>query len=35
MNRTDHITAKRFAFSPGKITLKKGQTVMLRLQAET
>ena len=25
------ITAKRFAFSPDKITLKKGQTVKLRL----
>lgn len=28
------ITAKRFAFSPAKITLKKGQTVKLRLHSE-
>jgi cytochrome c oxidase subunit II len=28
------ITAKRFAFSPDKITLKKGQTVTLRLHSE-
>jgi cytochrome c oxidase subunit II len=28
------ITAKRFAFSPNKITLKKGQTVKLRLHSE-
>ena len=28
------ITAKRFAFSPEKITLKKGQTVRLRLHSE-
>ena len=28
------ITAKRFAFSPEKITLKKGQTVKLRLHSE-
>jgi cytochrome c oxidase subunit 2 len=28
------ITAKRFAFSPDKITLKKGQTVKLRLRSE-
>ena len=28
------ITAKRFAFSPDKITLKKGQTVKLRLHSE-
>ena len=28
------ITAKRFAFSPDKITLKKGQTVKLRLHGE-
>lgn len=28
------ITAKRFAFSPDKITLKKGQTVRLRLHSE-
>lgn len=27
------ITAKRFAFSPDKITLKKGQTVKLRLHS--
>lgn len=29
------ITAKRFAFTPDKITLKKGQTVKLRLHSET
>ena len=29
------ITAKRFAFSPDKITLKMGQTVTLRLHAKT
>ncbi|HZQ96531.1 MAG TPA: cupredoxin domain-containing protein [Candidatus Sulfotelmatobacter sp.] len=28
------ITAKRFAFSPDRITLKKGQTVKLRLHSE-
>ncbi|MGA7751633.1 MAG: cupredoxin domain-containing protein [Candidatus Sulfotelmatobacter sp.] len=28
------ITAKRFAFSPDKITLKKGQTVKLRIHSE-
>jgi len=28
------ITAKRFAFSPDKITLRKGQTVKLRLHSE-
>ena len=28
------ITAKRFAFTPDKITLKKGQTVTLRLHSE-
>ena len=28
------ITAKRFAFSPDRITLKKGQTVRLRLHSE-
>ncbi len=28
------ITAKRFAFSPDKITIKKGQTVKLRLHSE-
>jgi len=28
------ITARRFAFTPGKITLKKGQTVKLRLHSE-
>lgn len=28
------ITAKRFAFSPDKITLKKGQTVKLHLHSE-
>jgi cytochrome c oxidase subunit 2 len=28
------ITAKRFAFSPDKITLKKGQTVKIRLHSE-
>lgn len=28
------ITAKRFAFSPDKITLKKGRTVKLRLHSE-
>ena len=28
------ITAKRFEFSPNKITLKKGQTVKLRLHSE-
>lgn len=28
------ITAKRFAFSPDKITLKKGQTVTLRIHSE-
>lgn len=28
------ITAKRFAFSPDKITLKKGQTVRLRLHSQ-
>ena len=31
---TVEITAKRFAFSPDKITLKKGQTVKLRLHSE-
>jgi cytochrome c oxidase subunit 2 len=31
---TIDITAKRFAFSPDKITLKKGQTVKLRLHSE-
>jgi cytochrome c oxidase subunit 2 len=28
------VTAKRFAFSPDKITLKKGRTVKLRLHSE-
>ena len=28
------ITAKRFAFSPDKITLKKGETVKLRIHSE-
>src|SRR5436305_11859940 len=28
------ITARRFAFSPDKVTLKKGQTVKLRLHSE-
>ena len=28
------ITARRFAFTPDKITLKKGQTVKLRLRSE-
>ena len=28
------VTAKRFAFTPDKITLKKGQTVKLRLHSE-
>src|SRR5580692_881003 len=28
------ITAKRFAFTPDKVTLKKGQTVKLRLHSE-
>jgi len=28
------ITAKRFAFAPDKVTLKKGQTVRLRLHSE-
>ena len=28
------ITAKRFAFSPDRITLKKGQTVKLRIRSE-
>ena len=28
------ITAKRFAFTPDKITLKKGQTVKIRLHSE-
>jgi len=28
------ITAKRFAFSPDKITLKKGQTVKLRIHSQ-
>jgi len=28
------ITAKRFAFSPEKVTLKKGQTVKLRIHSE-
>jgi cytochrome c oxidase subunit II len=28
------ITAKRFAFSPDKITLKRGETVILRLRSE-
>jgi cytochrome c oxidase subunit II len=28
------ITAKRFAFSPDKVTLRKGQTVKLRLHSE-
>jgi len=28
------VTAKRFAFSPDKITLKKGQTVKIRLHSE-
>lgn len=28
------ITAKRFAFSPDKITLRKGQTVILRLHSD-
>jgi cytochrome c oxidase subunit II len=31
---TIDITAKRFAFSPDKLTLKKGQTVKLRLHSE-
>ncbi len=33
-NPVIEITAKRFAFSPDKITLKKGQTVTLRLHSE-
>lgn len=32
--RVVEITAKRFAFSPDKITLKKGETVILRLHSE-
>ena len=32
--RVVDITAKRFAFSPDKITLKRGQTVKLRLHSE-
>jgi cytochrome c oxidase subunit 2 len=38
--RADHspkvidITAKRFAFSPNQITLKKGETITLRLHSE-
>ncbi len=32
--RVVEITAKRFAFSPDKITLKKGETVTLRLHSE-
>jgi cytochrome c oxidase subunit II len=32
--RIVEITAKRFAFTPDKITLKKGQTVKLRLHSE-
>src|SRR6266581_4819188 len=32
--RTIDITAKRFEFSPNKVTLKKGETVTLRLTAE-
>ena len=32
--RVVEITAKRFAFSPDKITLKKGETVKLRLHSE-
>ena len=28
------ITAKRFTFSPDKVTLKKGETVILRLHSE-
>src|SRR5579859_4980983 len=32
--RVIDITAKRFAFSPGTITLKKGQTVKLRIHSE-
>jgi len=33
-SRVVEITAKRFAFSPDKITLKKGETVTLRLHSE-
>lgn len=32
--KTIDITAKRFEFSPNKVTLKKGETVTLRLNAE-
>lgn len=32
--RVVEITAKRFAFTPDKITLKKGETVKLRLHSE-
>jgi cytochrome c oxidase subunit II len=32
--RVIEITAKRFAFSPDQITLKKGETVTLRLHSE-
>lgn len=32
--RVVDITAKRFAFSPEKVTLKKGETVKLRLHSE-
>ena len=32
--RVVDITAKRFAFSPDKVTLKKGETVKLRLHSE-
>lgn len=32
--KTIDITAKRFEFSPNKVTLKKGETVMLRLTGE-
>jgi cytochrome c oxidase subunit 2 len=32
--RVVEITAKRFAFSPDKVTLKKGETVKLRIHSE-
>ena len=32
--RVVELTAKRFAFTPDKITLKKGETVTLRLRSE-
>jgi cytochrome c oxidase subunit II len=33
-NRVIDITAKRFAFTPNTVTLKKGEKVMLRLHSE-